>query len=147
MTVSVVSVSLALRDGGGGANKLSPFPLDPHPTAVGGRRGRFGNIQIRHSREAARVGSEGRKAWNKIIQIPSGDRALALVGVLGGLFSKVPAQRAGTDAVMKAGDNATVVESELDDLDPGLTPFATCSGPVGAEFGLGYLRTEPGRRA
>jgi len=41
----------------------------------------------------------------------------------------VAAPAAREDAVAKAGDDATVVESELDDRVPGLTPFATGFGP------------------
>jgi len=72
---------------------------------------------------------------------------LALVGVLEGLFLMPLRVTDGQDAVTEAGDSATVVESELDDLDPGLKPFATGFGPDGAVFGFGYLRTKPGWQA
>ena len=91
--------------------------------------------------------AKGVSPGHRIIQIPSGDRALALVGMLVGLFFMPLRVTDGKDAVTEAGGNATVLESELDDLDPGLTPFATGFGPDGAVFGFGCLRTEPGRQA
>ena len=111
---------------------------------------RFCAFRTSKSEPAARrreLVAKGFSPGHRIIQIPIGDRALALVGVLEGLFLMPLRVTDGKDAVTEAGDSATVVESELDDLDPGLKPFATGFGPDGAVFGFGYLRTKPGWQA
>ena len=115
--------------------------IQAHPVFM-----RLCSLRTSKSEPAARrreLVAKGFSPGHRIIQIPIGDRALALVGVLGGLFLMPLRVTDGKGAVLEVGDSATVVESELDDLVPGLKAFATCLGPAGAEFGLGYLRTEP----
>ena len=72
---------------------------------------------------------------------------MALVGVLEGVVRVARLATPAKDAAMGAEGNAAVVESELDDPDPGLAPFAGSPRPFRADLEFGYLRTKPGREA